>query len=334
MAVNETIKSGFYRVWNELEGMWNRYSFKGLAKDTVFDDGNDAETKHGAINGITSSLVSNDDTVAASAAAVCALNNNLGGNILTYDESEDAFYIQNGADSVPKKLGSIRNGKWFESTTDVTSFLDLGFKPAAICCYIPGVSGSTYITYGVYIDGVINNCLSAHNTTQKGAWVSNILEGGFTVTWPSNTVVKTGTTVYYCVVPENTEDDSPVANKYGIVISNYTLNMSVSSSGTTTDGNTSRSGKTTITLDVSSYDTLYIGSYTTTASSSHANGAPNVTLSCKIDETTVTLDKTNGTTIDVSEASSVTLTGNVSASGLGGYYSSSGSITISVITIV
>lgn len=35
-----------------------------------------------------------------------ALNDNLNGNILTYNESEDAYYIQHGADAVPKKLGS------------------------------------------------------------------------------------------------------------------------------------------------------------------------------------------------------------------------------------
>lgn len=34
------------------------------------------------------------------------LNQNLGGNILSYNESEDSYYIQYGADSVPKKLGS------------------------------------------------------------------------------------------------------------------------------------------------------------------------------------------------------------------------------------
>lgn len=34
------------------------------------------------------------------------LNDNLGGNILTYNESEDAYYVQHGADAVPKKLGS------------------------------------------------------------------------------------------------------------------------------------------------------------------------------------------------------------------------------------
>ena len=35
-----------------------------------------------------------------------AINSNIGGNIITYKESEDAYYIQHGADAVPKKLGS------------------------------------------------------------------------------------------------------------------------------------------------------------------------------------------------------------------------------------
>lgn len=34
------------------------------------------------------------------------INSNIGGNIITYKESEDAYYIQHGADAVPKKLGS------------------------------------------------------------------------------------------------------------------------------------------------------------------------------------------------------------------------------------
>ena len=34
------------------------------------------------------------------------INSNINGNILTYDESEDAYYIQHGADAAPKKLGN------------------------------------------------------------------------------------------------------------------------------------------------------------------------------------------------------------------------------------
>lgn len=42
----------------------------------------------------------------AGALAVKELNNNLGGNNLIYNESEDAYYIQHGADAALKKLGS------------------------------------------------------------------------------------------------------------------------------------------------------------------------------------------------------------------------------------
>jgi hypothetical protein len=36
------------------------------------------------------------------------INSNMGGNILTYNEGEDAYYIQHGADSAPKKLGDLQ----------------------------------------------------------------------------------------------------------------------------------------------------------------------------------------------------------------------------------
>lgn len=37
---------------------------------------------------------------------ITELNDKVNGNILTYNESEDAYYIQHGADAVPKKLGN------------------------------------------------------------------------------------------------------------------------------------------------------------------------------------------------------------------------------------
>lgn len=49
-----------------------------------------------------------------------ALNDNINGNILTYNESEDAYYIQHGADAVPKKLGS-QEPKIFRIATNVDS---------------------------------------------------------------------------------------------------------------------------------------------------------------------------------------------------------------------
>lgn len=46
-----------------------------------------------------------------------ALNDNLGDNILTYNESEDAYYIQHGADAVPKKLGNKGTIKRFNASS-------------------------------------------------------------------------------------------------------------------------------------------------------------------------------------------------------------------------
>ena len=45
------------------------------------------------------------------------LNDSLGGNHLLYNEGEDAYYIQHGADAVPKKLGS--GGGLSETNNDI-----------------------------------------------------------------------------------------------------------------------------------------------------------------------------------------------------------------------
>ena len=64
--------------------------------------------------------------------AVKEISGKLGGNILTYNESEDAYYIQYGADSAPKKLGSgsiyiphwhgMLNGQYNHLRFDTTTF--------------------------------------------------------------------------------------------------------------------------------------------------------------------------------------------------------------------
>lgn len=118
MAITETIKSSAYRVWSTALGHWKKYSLWNLAKDTEFDDGNNAETKVGAINGITDSLVANDSSVAASSAAVYELNKNLGG-IPQFQIDESTGKITGytteigGADTVfPFKSGGIIIPEW------------------------------------------------------------------------------------------------------------------------------------------------------------------------------------------------------------------------------
>jgi len=82
MAVNEQIVTG--RKWRKLIDEANkigqRISFWTKASDVEFNDAKTAETKVGAIDGITDSLVSTSSRIAASAKALSQLNNNL--NIL------------------------------------------------------------------------------------------------------------------------------------------------------------------------------------------------------------------------------------------------------------
>ena len=72
MAVNEQIITGrkFRKLINETTKLWQRISFWTKASDVEFDDGKTAETKLGAINGITSDLSCTDESIAASMASV------------------------------------------------------------------------------------------------------------------------------------------------------------------------------------------------------------------------------------------------------------------------
>lgn len=105
MAVNEQIVTGrkFRKLVDEATKAWQRISFWTKAVDVEFNDSKTAETKLGAIDGITDSLASTSSRIAASAKAVSTLNNNLGG--LSFYEDASGKYVV-GADSVPKKLGS------------------------------------------------------------------------------------------------------------------------------------------------------------------------------------------------------------------------------------
>lgn len=76
MAINETIVTGrkFRKLIDESTKLWQRISIWSKASDVEFDDGKNAETKIGAINGVTDSLTSTSSNIAASAKAVKELN--------------------------------------------------------------------------------------------------------------------------------------------------------------------------------------------------------------------------------------------------------------------
>ena len=79
MAINETIVTGrkFRKLIDEANKLWQRISFWTKASDVEFNDGKTAENKVGAISGVTDSLTSTSSNVAASAAAVKALNDKI-----------------------------------------------------------------------------------------------------------------------------------------------------------------------------------------------------------------------------------------------------------------
>ena len=76
MAVNEQIVTGrkFRKLIDEANKIWQRISFWTKSSDVEFEDGKNAETKLGAINGITSDLSCEESTIAASAAALNQVN--------------------------------------------------------------------------------------------------------------------------------------------------------------------------------------------------------------------------------------------------------------------
>ena len=79
MAINEQIVTGrkFRRLKNEETKLWERLSIWKKAVDVEFNDGNNAETKVGAISGITDSLTSTSSNIVASAKAIKTLNDKI-----------------------------------------------------------------------------------------------------------------------------------------------------------------------------------------------------------------------------------------------------------------
>lgn len=78
-TVNEQVVTGrAHRVLiDKASKLWQKISFWTKASDVEFSDGNTAETKVGAITGITSSLNSTSDNMALSASAGKAINDSL-----------------------------------------------------------------------------------------------------------------------------------------------------------------------------------------------------------------------------------------------------------------
>lgn len=133
-TINEQIVTGrAHRVLiDKAAKLWQRISFWTKASDVEFNDKKTAETKVGAIDGITDSLASTSSRIAASAKSVNKLSNDLGGFKPIIDSSTGritGYKTQAGADTVfPFSSGNaIYLGE--NSNINVKSFIELNNIP-------------------------------------------------------------------------------------------------------------------------------------------------------------------------------------------------------------
>ena len=138
-----------YRILTDVTNkVWTVISFVSKAVDTIFNDGKTAEAKLGAIDGITSDLSGESETIAASIKCVNELNSSLvneNGEIFRYgyQDGKRGVWVKE-ADTdvfVPFKSGGITIKEWYGKlnggynqiifdTTDLTT-LNIGvYKPA------------------------------------------------------------------------------------------------------------------------------------------------------------------------------------------------------------
>lgn len=116
MAVSEKKVTGkFYRIWSTADKLWHRISFWTHANDVEFNDGKTAQTKVGAIKGITTSTNTAETGYAADATTVTTLNQSVTelnqslGNLKTDFNLNGLSSIKINAGTVIKKVESGNN---------------------------------------------------------------------------------------------------------------------------------------------------------------------------------------------------------------------------------
>lgn len=106
MAVSERQVTGkFYRIWSAADKLWHRISFWTHANDVEFNDGKTAQTKVGAIKGITTSTNTKETGYAADATTVAALNQSLN----DFSNKQDWKSIGMFTDTSEHVISNIKN---------------------------------------------------------------------------------------------------------------------------------------------------------------------------------------------------------------------------------
>ena len=153
MAVNETIVTGrkFRKLIDAANKQWQRISFWHKASDCEFDDGDTAETKVGAIKGITTDLNTTTTGYAADMTTVASLNSSL----KSFQTGVDTLYnkcVSLGSTPTAKTPSAIANamdsigggyslsGLYFEASRPGDSKMDKAYGSGAVHHFTMNVS--------------------------------------------------------------------------------------------------------------------------------------------------------------------------------------------------
>ena len=186
MAVNEQIVTGrkFRKLLDEATKLWQRISFWTKATDVEFDDGQTAESKMGAIKGITTDLNVTETGYAADATMLTQLYSDI--TIKTKDIEKIISYLW--PDILPLfQNGKIYAGYTFSSHKFSGTTINTGVVGNVIMVGVQGGDGS----YSTKVDltkftnirvigrsqAIIRNEYAASFKVSRNADLSNWLKG-------------------------------------------------------------------------------------------------------------------------------------------------------------
>ena len=159
MAVSEKKVTGkFYRIWSTADKLWHRISFWTHANDVEFNDGKTAQTKVGAIKGITTSTNTAETGYAADATTVTTLNQSVTelnqslGNLKTDLNLNGLSNIKIDAGTVVKEVKSGNNSFVLFSFQQVADIFKLqNFSVTDIVILVSNGDGKAF---PVHLEGV------------------------------------------------------------------------------------------------------------------------------------------------------------------------------------
>lgn len=160
MAVNEQIVTGrkFRKLLDEATKLWQRISFWTKATDVEFDDGQTAESKMGAIKGITTDLNVTETGYAADATMLTQLYSEITGLNLKDQELQNALAALdtrvtnaiNGGDLAPKVTIDLLNAPYTDST-DSSYAVQSAQKSLSVVCDVKNCTTQRVWNYPIKI---------------------------------------------------------------------------------------------------------------------------------------------------------------------------------------